>query len=109
LGFDPHEFLVVLEDGRSLSPVATRPYANSEKRGPAESVTFSSDVGRCSGGCGLVKFSSKQYGMWLWLEYDVSLAELTPFTLRPGALIVNGEAVQIPPISFVHGESSHGS
>jgi hypothetical protein len=109
LGLDPHEFLVVLEDGRSLSPVATRPYANSDKPGAVESVTFSSAVGRCSGGCGLTKLSSKRYEMWLWLEYDVSLADLTPFTLRSGVLIVNEESVQLPPISFVHGESFHGS
>jgi hypothetical protein len=109
LGFDPHQFLVVLEDGRSLTPVATRPYKNAENRSAIEPVTFSSVTGQCSGGCGLSKLSNGRYEMWLWIEYDVSLAELTPFTLRPGALIVDGESVQLPPISFVHGESFHGS
>lgn len=109
VSFDPGQFLVVLEDGRSLCPVATRPYANSEKNRAIESVTFSSVTGKCSGGCGLRKLSSERYEMWLWLEYDVSLAVLPPFTLRPAALIVNGEAIQLPPIPFVHGDSFHGS
>jgi len=46
---------------------------------------------------------------WLWLQYDVSLADLSPFTLRLGTLEVNGQAVQVPPISFVQGKSWYGS
>lgn len=103
LGFDPCEFLIVLEDGRTLSPVAvrTRYYGNSEELAELEPVTFSN--GKCSPGCSLLKHSSKRYTTSVSLKYDISLIELAPFTLKPGALIVNEEAVQLPPLSFVHG------
>lgn len=94
VAFDPREFIVTLEDGRSMPPIGTRNYSNAEAEPrPVEPVTF----------------TSEQRWFWLWLQYDVDLAELTPFTLRLGTLQVNGEAVHIPPISFVHGKSSRST
>jgi hypothetical protein len=91
VAFDPREFTVVLEDGRSLPPNAARRHSSNE----AEPI-------------GPVMLSGGQ--VWRgYLQYDISLMDLTPFTLRLGTLYVNGEAVQFPPISFVRGKSGHSS
>jgi hypothetical protein len=45
---------------------------------------------------------------WLSLQYGVPLSELTPFTLQLGTLSVNGQAVQLPLISFVQGKEYYG-
>jgi hypothetical protein len=82
--FDPRDFTVVLEDGRSLSPnaaTAWRVGAGKEPIGPARLT-----------------------GEETWhkqLQYDVPLVDLRPFTLLPGTLEVNGRTVDLPPISFV--------
>ena len=91
IAFDPREFTVVLEDGRSLLPNAALRYPKSE----AESVAP-------------MMLSGEQ--TWQgYLKYDVSLIDLKPFSLQMGTLLVNGEAVHLPPISFVRGKSSHSS
>jgi len=91
--FDPRQFRVVLDDGRSLSPIATRPYFNSEERGTPSPITYSVET----------------QGKWLWLEYDVLLADLTPFALQLGSLTVNGNVFHIPQVSFVEGKSMRGT
>jgi hypothetical protein len=87
VAFDLGDFIVVLEDGRSLSPDdAARWVAVSSEAEPVGPVTL--------------------FGGQAWrgsLQYDVPLMDLAPFTLRPGTLSVNGEPLQLPPISFVKG------
>jgi hypothetical protein len=83
VAFDPRGFSVLLEDGRSLSPMGATPWPS----GP-DAMSL-----------GPVLLSGKQE----WrasLQYDAFRVGLKPFTLRLGALIVNGRMMRIPDLSF---------
>jgi hypothetical protein len=84
--FDPREFLVLLEDGQLLSPVGATPWPSSPDTKALEPVVLSEEQEwRAS------------------LLYDVSRVGLRPFTLRLGVLIVNGQVLRVPALSFEAG------
>jgi hypothetical protein len=85
--FDPREFRVLLEDGRSLSANRATPW-------PSSSDTKSLEP---------VELSGKEREWRASLRYDVSRVDLQPFTLQLGVLIVNGRVLPIPALSFEAG------
>jgi hypothetical protein len=90
--FDPRQITVAFEDGRSLTPNGTFAWLPNSELEPVEFATLSAGQ--------------------TWqrsLQFDVLVSELIPFALRLGTLIVNGEEVEIPPVSYVRDDSGHSS
>jgi hypothetical protein len=85
--FDPREFRVLLEDGRSLSANRATPWPSSPDTKALEPV----------------ELSGEEREWRASLRYDVSRVDLQPFTLQLGVLIVNGRVLPIPALSFEAG------